>query len=599
MQDNRLADLRTFLAMVWRHNGLPSPSEGQFEIADIIQNVLKYHGVVPLKPRDGFLEDYPLLKEDDGTCSDRLMLQAYRGMGKSVLCSAIADWIHYWNPTRCVMAVSGTDNKAKEFTNFAFKLLREIPVLTHLYPTSQGLRSSSVAYDVEGATEQAPSTRAASITGTIVGGRADVAFVDDMETPNNSKSMTTREDLKMRSSEIGGAILKPNGVVIVLCTPQCEETIYNVLERERGYTKMVFPARYPSDQWMENHGVYLLPRLRKEMEEKGKECQTGGGLDGSLGQPTDPARFGEAELLKREKEWGRSGFMLHFMLDTALSDSLRYPLKISDLICMECDPKLAPERIYKGKHPDRIWKDLPTPPMKGSRFYHPMEVSQERLAYTGSVMFIDPAGRGADELAYAVVKALNGWLYLTKCGGLVGGYGQENLAQIANIAKEQNVQEIVTEPNFGDGMFDQLLKPVLRDIYPCTVTEGPRALVQKEARIIDSLEPVMNQGLLIVDPRVVEDDMKPHPGESPQTTQRRSLFYQMAFITREKGSLHHDDRLDALAGAVAYWINALGVDVERKSKLRKEEAIKKMCRDYYQSNRSQSGRRNTSFLQGI
>ena len=599
MQHEKLADLRTFLAMVWRHNGLPSPSKGQYEIADIIQNVLKYHGVVPLPPREGFLEEYPFLKNDDGTCTDRIMLGAYRGEGKSVKCSTITDWIHYWAPTRCVMAVSGTDNKAKEFTNFALKLIREIPVLQHLYPRSQGLRSSSVAYDVEGATEQAPSTRAASITGTITGGRADVAFVDDMETPNNSKSLTTREDLKARSSEIGGAILKPNGVVIVLFTPQCEETVYNVLERERGYTKMIFPARYPSDQWMENHGAYLLPRLRKEMEEKGPACQTGGGLDGTLGQPTDPERFGEEELCKREAEWGRTGFMMHYMLDTALSDALRYPLKISDLICMELDKETAPQRIYKGKHPDRIWKELPVPPMKGARFYHPMEVSDERSKYSGCVMFIDPAGRGADELAYAVVKHLNGFLYLTRSGGLVGGYGTDNLAQLANIAKDESVNEIVTEPNFGDGMFDQLLAPVLRDIYPCRIQEGPRAVAQKEMRIIDSLEPVMNQGLLVVDPKVVEDDVKAHPGESPETTQRRSLFYQMAFITRERGSLHHDDRIDALAGAVSYWQAALGVDIERKLHHDRIKAIREMHREYYSSPRSARNKRHTSFLEGI
>ena len=45
----------------------------------------------------------------------------------------------------------------------------------------------------------------------------------------------------------------------------------------------------------------------------------------------------------------------------------------------------------------------------------------------GSVLAIDPAGRGADETSYAVVKMLNSQLFLTKAGGFPGGYSDETL----------------------------------------------------------------------------------------------------------------------------------------------------------------------------
>ena len=51
-----------------------------------------------------------------------------------------------------------------------------------------------------------------------------------------------------------------------------------------------------------------------------------------VGEPTDPARFSDFDLLEREASYGRSGFALQFMLDTRLSDAERYPLKVSDLI---------------------------------------------------------------------------------------------------------------------------------------------------------------------------------------------------------------------------------------------------------------------------
>jgi hypothetical protein len=39
---------------------------------------------------------------------------------------------------------------------------------------------------------------------------------------------------------------------------------------------------------------------------------------------------------------------------------------------------------------------------------------------------------------------------------------------------------------------------------------------------------------------------------------RRQVFYQMTRLTRDKGALQHDDRLDALSMAVGYWVEAGG-----------------------------------------
>ena len=50
--------------------------------------------------------------------------------------------------------------------------------------------------------------------------------------------------------------------------------------------------------------------------------------DTIVGEPTDPARFSDFDLLEREASYGRLGFALQFMLDTRLSDAERYPLKV-------------------------------------------------------------------------------------------------------------------------------------------------------------------------------------------------------------------------------------------------------------------------------
>ena len=96
------------------------------------------------------------------------------------------------------------------------------------------------------------------------------------------------------------------------------------------------------------------------------------------------------------------------------------------------------------------------------------------------------------------------------------------------------------------GMFTALFLPILKKVgYQCEVEEI-RHNTQKEKRIIDTLEPVMNQHRLIVDKSVIKEDaesIKIYPLEHQQ---RYSLFYQMTRITKDRGCLSHDDRLDCL-----------------------------------------------------
>jgi hypothetical protein len=131
---------------------------------------------------------------------------------------------------------------------------------------------------------------------------------------------------------------------------------------------------------------------------------------------------------------------------------------------------------------------------------------------------------------------------------------------------------VLIESNFGDGMFNELIKPYLRKIYPVTMEEV-RHNIQKEKRIIDTLEPVMNQHRLIIDPKVIQHDFDSVQHRPPEQASRYMLTYQMSRITRWKGSLAHDDRLDALAMGVAYWVEQMAADVDREIRDRKEQLL--------------------------
>jgi phage terminase large subunit-like protein len=156
------------------------------------------------------------------------------------------------------------------------------------------------------------------------------------------------------------------------------------------------------------------------------------------------------------------------------------------------------------------------------------------------------------------------------------------MVQIAETAKRYGVNKIVVESNMGDGMFTALLKPHLHKIYPCTVEEE-RATIQKEKRIIAALEPVMNQHRLVIHHDVVSGDRESTQHYPAEKASKYQLFYQMTRITKERGSLGQSpDRLDALAGAVAYWTEQMAVDRARKIAERKSEQMDALVRWVHQ-----------------
>lgn len=570
-------DFRKFLYYVWRKLGLPNPTPLQYKIANVIQNILKASGVVPLPVEPKFSEEYPMLLNRRGEITSRLLIEAYRGIGKSWINGTAAAWALGWNKDLNILAISAAKVKSDEFTTFVLNLIKEIPELRHLTPDkSLGDRSSALGFDVRGCkVAQAPSVKSVGVFGQITGSRSDITFADDIEVPKTSETQLLREKLAVAVQEIGGAIGKPEtGVVIYLGTPQCEESLYEKLHMDRGYNRIIYPARYPSDRWLGRFGSCLEPSIMEAIS-KGA-AQTGYGLTGQLGASTDPQRFNEDRLQDKEIEFARSGFALQFQLDTSLSDAERYPLRLRDLVVMDIGDTV-PSKIVWNSDPGFMCKDLPNVGFSGDHFFRPMNFKAENLDWLSlntCAMYIDPSGRGKDELALAVGYACNGYIFLKYVKGFKHGYEPETLRGIANIAKQFKVKEIITEPNFGDGMFDALLAPVLRDIYPCTITPSEWTKGQKEARIIDTLEPVINQHFLVVDPQVIRDDREPHQEDSPEIAQARQLFYQMTRITREKNCLKHDDRLDALAGLVNYFMRNLGVDQEETALERKIEVVK-------------------------
>jgi hypothetical protein len=268
----------------------------------------------------------------------------------------------------------------------------------------------------------------------------------------------------------------------------------------------------------------------------------------------------------------KASFELQFMLNTRLATLDKYPIRLGDLMVMDLDGKALPETCIWSNQPDMRLQDLVCVGLGADRFYHRPIFQNGWVSKTESwrcVLAIDPAGRGKDELAWAVLAELNGNLFLLESGGSTLGYADEVLQYLSEIAKKWDVNYVVAESNMGDGMFSALLKPHLTRTHPCTIEEV-RHNIRKEERLCDTLGPLIQQHRLIVNSRVIKNDYR-LTDEDPEHGYSRSLFWQASRLTQERNCLSHDDRLDALAIAVGFFVESAAQDQQVQQQHRKDQ----------------------------
>lgn len=505
-------DFRLFLFHLWKHLKLPPPTKLQYRMAEYIAN----------GPR-------------------RRLLEAFRGAAKTWITCAYGLWRLYRNPNERIKIVSANENKALENGVFMRRLIDEVPELRFLRP--RGDRDSTLKFDVgPAAAHPTPSVSCTGISGQLTGGRATILISDDVEVPSNSMTELQRERLAELIKEYDALVVPEGFDIIFLGTPQTESSIYNTV-RTRGYACRIFPVRYPDIAKLESYGGALDPVIEKAVRDN----------PSIAGESTEPSRFTDLDLAEREASYGSSGFALQFMLDTSLSDALRYPLKTKDLVCMDLDNEIGPVKVVWTSDIRNAHGDIDNLGFTGDRLYKPMHVSETMLPYQGKVLVVDPSGRGKDRTGYVVLYQLHGQVFLKAFGGLPGGYEDATLESLAATAKTHKVNTVLVESNFGDGMFSKLLSPVLARVHPCSIEEV-RASGQKERRIIEDLEPVLNQHRLIIDAQAARKG----GGEGVH-----SLLYQLTHITRDRNSLRHDDVIDALAHGVRHFWSLMDRDVAK------------------------------------
>ena len=533
-------DFKLFLTALWEQLDLPPPTRAQFAIADYLQ-----HG-----PK-------------------RLQIQAFRGVGKSWITGAFVLWTLFNDSERKIMIISASKERADNMSIFLQKLIIETPWLSHLRPKSDEARWSRISFDVLCSPHQAPSVKSVGITGQLTGSRADLMVLDDIEVPGNSMTELMREKLLQLCTEAESILTpKSDSRICYLGTPQTVFTVYRKLA-ERNYRPFVWPSRYPRKGKLGQYEGLLAPQVQEDLDEGVDEWEV-----------TDPDRFTNDDLLEREAAMGRSNYMLQFQLDTSLSDAEKFPLKMADLVITSVNPKSGPDQVVWCSDPKNVIKDLPTVGLPGDYFYSPMQQQGEWTPYTETICSVDPSGRGTDETAASFISQKNGYLFLHEMRAYRDGYSDTTLLNILRGCRKYNATKLVIETNFGDGIVGELFKKHLQMTGQHIDVEEVRANVRKEDRIIDALEPVMNQHRLVVDRGVVEWDYASNKDEAPELRLMYMLFYQMSRMCREKGAVKHDDRLDCLAQGVKYFTDAMSISAHDAIKARKAEEWQSMLAEF-------------------
>ena len=522
-------DFKLFLQALWAQLDLPSPTRAQYAIADYLQYGPK-----------------------------RLQIQAFRGVGKSWITGAFVLWTLFNNSEKKIMIISASKERADNMSIFLQKLIIETPWLSHLQPKSDDSRWSRISFDVDCSPHQAPSVKSVGITGQLTGSRADILILDDIEVPGNSMTEMMREKLLQLCTEAESILTpKDDSRIMYLGTPQTVFTIYRKLA-ERNYRPLVWPARFPRS--LSNYEGLIAPQLQEDIDAGAEKWAV-----------TDPDRFNDEDLIEREAAMGRSNFMLQFMLDTSLSDAEKFPLKMSDLIVTSVNPTTAPDSIIWCSDPRNLIKELPTVGLPGDYFYSPMQLQGDWDSYQETICSVDPSGRGTDETAAAYISQRNGFLYLHEMRAYRDGYSDHTLLDILKGCKKYGVTKLVVETNFGDGLVAELFKKHLIQTKQGIDVEEVRATVRKEQRIIDSLEPILNQHRLVVDRSVIDWDYNSNKDAAPEERLLYMLFYQMSRMCKEKGAVKHDDRIDCLSQGVQYFTDAMSISAQEQINARKHE----------------------------
>lgn len=507
---------------------------------------------------------------------------AFRGVGKTTfITAAYTCFTLLRDPTRRVVVCSKTTKKAREFIYMIRQWIDRVEFLGGLAPDPEGRqhRDNADCFDVGPVTpDKDPSVTAFGIDGQLPGSRAHLILGDDIETPGNTRTIAAREELDGKVKEFAALCYPGDDTteIIYVGTYHHEESLYiKLAAREYAFRTWPLCAPEPGEKQLN-----LSPEV---------EARVAAGDYRASDRCLFHHRISEEEVRDRKAE-GRRFFAMQFQLISDLGDSMRYPLRLDDLVVptFSIDRDTAPLWIAYGRstHNGTSTRvdSLPNLGFSGDGLYHEIGFAPDRAPYERTAAWVDPSGRGADRTSLTIIGQLSGYLWLKFCGAVSlpgeSGGSEAVMDRIAELLRAHGAQECAVEAQIGGDrdLYAKLLAPRVarlsarrgHALYPqgwaCLVRAEDRwARGQKELRIIEVLDPIMAAHRLIVDrDALAVDDLQQH-----------SLQYQLTRLTRERGALPNDDLVEGLAACAWTLTSGMAGDPERINESKRAAALKR------------------------
>lgn len=523
-----------------------------------------------------------------------VMVTAGRNEAKTTIACFYAIWRMIHNHRIRIMIVSANEEQTLEIGNLIIGMIKMWSLLCIYRPDSgKGDRASQSALDIHWhlkPVDKSPTIRCVSIGGQLPSKRADLLISDDIENTKNSLTQDMRAKLIAASQEFSA--ICGNGKILYLGTPQNMDSVYKTLPA-RGFEVRIWCARIPSEVQERNMGDMLAPYI-KDMIANGAKRE-GFGLGGDLGEATDPQMLNETWLCNKEADYGMEGFQLQYMLDTTFSDAKRRKLDVSDLIFYRGDYNSVPASftwtgdsrfVYKNAHGG----------LRDVTLQLPISIGKDVVPFKHKLMAVDPSGQGGDELAFTITGAASSYIHILAVGGLQGGMSTANIDTIIDRCLEYGVNDILIESNFGGGTCSMLFINRLaeRGIGGIGVRDKYNS-TQKEARIIDTLAPIMSRHRLVVHTDVLDQDVESCMPYPQAKRWKYSLFVQMHTINYTRKCIDKYDRVDCLALGISDLLAHLAEDENKVVERRKQEEFQTFLKDPTGSNKYVIGRSRDKF----
>lgn len=504
---------------------------------------------------------------------------AWRSLGKTHLVTCgYACWRLLRDPDTKILIVSKSIGHAKAAVGLAREWIRSVTFLHHMDMTGDKIRSDSTyQFDVAGCVLDAlnPSLLAKGVEGQVTGTHSEVVIGDDVETPENTKTVSARVELREKCREFKSIATMGNRDIIYVGTIHHPlESIYPYLTT-RGYSFRTWPLTIPEPG---EQFLGLSPLIQNMM--------TQGAKPGDIVCPYRPGI--DAQYVADQKKEGELHWKLQCQCVRNTSTTHRYPLRLQDLIVFPMLRSKAPSQISWGKmdhNNNSTALEIPIAGLEGSMLYGPIMFDPELAPYSGTKGWVDPAGRGTDMTGVSAVGHLAGRLWAKGVKGFPGGVEIERLNEVASFLREHDVRECYVETNVDvfntyfpvleDAIRQHFVEPGTDPLFPdgwkCQCI--PRhSQGQKELRVIKALEPVMSTHRLIIHP----DALTPVVDRPLE----QELQWQIAAITYEKACLKEDGAIDALAGAIKEWMDVLKLDPVSAANSAKQRAIEERLAEH-------------------